>query len=167
MVVSPVSERRVLAEALEREFSKAIRMMRAFPYGCFNEEPTVCPRTGRDLAWGFVRREHLLHYVISGRMTEIAATAPSSLHEILVAYEEARRETRERLGLLTRDRWNEVLRGPAGLGRWERARRGELLWMALRDLVHHGEHFALHLRMAREADASSQARESRELRHTA
>lgn len=35
---------------------------------------------------------------------------------------------------------------PRGLAPWAHARRGELLWMALRELIRHSRHFSVHAR---------------------
>jgi hypothetical protein len=153
MVHPEYHERQLLTGALEREYRNALRMMRSFPAERADDVPADCSRSGRDLAWGFVERERLLHYVVRGRMGMLGETAPADLSAILLFYEAAHRETSEALIVLTARQWEEVIRGPAGIGVWERGRRSELLWMAWKDLVHHGAHFAVHLRLARQKDA--------------
>jgi len=158
MVHAEYHERQLLTGALEREYRNALRMMRSFPAGHADDVPADCSRSGRDLAWGFVERERLLHYVVKGRMGTLGETAPADLSTILLFYEAAHRETSEALIALTARQWEEVIRGPAGIGVWERGRRSELLWMAWKDLVHQGAHFAVHLRLARQEDAAEIAR---------
>jgi hypothetical protein len=46
-------------------------------------------------------------------------------------------------------RWGDVMEAPTALTPWRQARRGELLWLALREMVYHYRHFALHLKSAR------------------
>lgn len=157
MVYVESSERQLLTGVLEREFRNAVRMMRAFPAAHVDDIPNDCSRSGRDLAWAFVERERLMHYVVRGQMGAMGQPAPPTLHDILTAYEDAHHETRTALLRLSPELWSETIRGPAGIGVWERGRRGELLWMAWKDLVHHSTHFAAHLRAARQADIASSA----------
>ncbi len=154
MVGSAVTERGLFAQLLEREYRNTARMLRAFPRGRLDEKPADCPRSGRAMAWAFVERERLMLYVLRGRTTGIGVDAPASMDEILAAHAEAHRDTRTALSQVTAAQWDETLSGPAGLRHWERARRGELLWMALRELVHHGAHFAIHLRLAQDEEAA-------------
>jgi len=157
MVHTGSSERQLLTAVLEREFHNTVRMIRAFPAGRADERTADCPHTARELAWAFVQRERLMHYVLLGRMGQTDAPAPRSLYEIVVAYKEAHLETFRALTRLTPAQWSETLRGPVGAGSWERGRRGELLWMTWKELVHLGSHFAHHLRAARQAEAAAAA----------
>ncbi len=154
MVGSAVTERGLFAQLLERECRNTTRMLKAFPRGRLDERPADCPRSGREMAWAFVERERLMLYVLRGRTTGIGVDAPASMDAILAAHAETHRDARDALAQVTAAQWDETLSGPAGLGHWERARRGELLWMALRELVHHGAHFAIHLRQAQDEDAA-------------
>jgi hypothetical protein len=47
---------------------------------------------------------------------------------------------------LTPAQWGEVVPAPRGLSTWSQARRGELLWLALRELLRHSRHLSLHVR---------------------
>jgi hypothetical protein len=102
-------------------------------------------------------------YVLRGRTAGIGAPAPDSLHGILTEYEDAHGATRVAFAQLTKEQWREQIRGPAGLAGWERGRRGELLWMAWKELAHHVAHFAVHLRVARQEDAARRARADQKL----
>ena len=158
MFESRTSERQLLAEMLEREFSHAVRMLKSFPAEHLDDRPLDCARSAREMAWAFVVRERLIHYLLSGRAVGIDADPPRSLHHLIEAYEEAHRETRTHLTRLTTQQWIEPLRGPVGPGLWEQGRRGELLWMTWKELVHHGAHFAVHVHQARQGDAVELAR---------
>lgn len=158
MFESPTCERHLLAELLERESRNTVRMLRAFPPGRLDDRGFDCPQSARDLAWSFVQRERLMHYVLLGRSVGADAAAPDSVSEITTAYEAARWETRHALARLTARRWDESLRGPVAPGRWEIGRRGELLWASWKELTHHLAHFAVHLREAREREAGPAAR---------
>ena len=152
MVQAVTPERQLLTEALEREFGNALRMLKAYPAERLDDRPADCPRSGREMAWALVERERRMHYVLCGPAAGLDAHAPESLAAILAAYESAHHETR---AALTPAQWREPLHGPVGMGPWERARRGELLWMAWKDLVHHAAHLAVHLRLARQDDAAA------------
>jgi hypothetical protein len=150
MFESPSCERRLLAELLERESRNTVRMLRAFPPERLDDRGLDCPYSSRELAWYFVQRERLMHYVLLGRTAGADAAAPGSLSEILSAYEAARWDTRHALARLTARQWDESLRGPVAPGRWEIARRGDLLWASWKELTRQVAHFAIHLREARE-----------------
>jgi hypothetical protein len=163
VVYLEMSERRLLLEVLEREFRSAVRMMRVFPPDRLDQHPTDCPLTARQLAWRFVEWERLVHYVLLGRTSGTALPAPGSMFEIVRAYEATHRETRAALLRMSQARWLETIRGPVSADRWERGQRGELLWMAWKELTLQGEHFAAHLRLARAEEALSADRRDREL----
>lgn len=154
MVESRAPERQLLYELLERESRNVARMLRAFPPGRMEQRVPGCPCSAREMAWSFVVRERLLHYLLAGRMMGAEAEAPRSFPEVVGAYEESRRHTRALLAALTSQRWAEVLRAPVGPGRWEQASRGELLWKSWKEIAHHASHFALHLRRAREDEGT-------------
>ena len=154
------SEQGLFTEVLEREFTSAMQMLREFPADRLDDRPRDCEKSARELAIGFLERERAIHHVLRGRPADRGAAAPSSLHEIVGTFEAAHRETRETLANLTAEDWGESIRGPVGLGMWDRARRGELLWLALKELIAQDSHFAVHLRLAREEQAPT----SREMR---
>jgi hypothetical protein len=154
------SERQLLTEALEREFRNVCRMMRAFPAERAEDRLADCPRSARELAWAFVERERRLHSLLRGRPGDAFEPAPRSLYDIRVAYEDAHRETSRALSRLTPKDWGEAIHGPPEIGAWERGRRGEQLWTAWKELVHHGAHFAVHVRAARQASAAAALREA-------
>jgi hypothetical protein len=135
-----------------------MRMIRAFPHGRADDRPVDCPHTARELAWRFVVWERLAHYLLLGRSAATHGPVPASMTEILHAFESAHAETRLALLRLSHERWTEVVRGPVTAEIWERGRRGDLLWMAWKALIHHGEHFAAHLRLAREEEALARER---------
>jgi uncharacterized damage-inducible protein DinB len=153
MFESPSCERRLLAELTERESRNTARMLRAFPPEQLDARCADCPHTARELAWAFVQRERLAHYLLLGRTAGADAPAPRTSSEILAAYEQARRETRHALARLSSRAWDEVLRGPIAPGRWQVDRRGELLWLTWKEQTRHVAHFAIHLREARERAA--------------
>lgn len=163
MVEVVSTERSLLADVLEREYRNALRMLNAFPAHRLADRPPDCQRSARELAWAFVERERLMLYVLRGRTAGIGERAPDSLHAIVTEYESVHRESRAALARVTREQWQESIRGPVGLTGWERGRRGELLWMAWKELVHHVAHFACHLRMARQEEAARRARADQEL----
>lgn len=153
MVQLDINERRLLLEILERESRNAVRMMRSFPHDRVDDRPVDCPHSARELAWRFVIWERLAHYVLFGHAGRIGESPLPTMPEILHAYEDEHAETRLALLRMTRERWEERIHGPVTTETWERGSRGDLLWMAWKALVHHGEHFAAHLRLAREEGA--------------
>jgi hypothetical protein len=56
------------------------------------------------------------------------------------------------LATLPAPRWMDVVPAPIGFSTLRQGRRGELLWLALRELIRHHQHFALHVRGAVHGD---------------
>ncbi|HPS79476.1 MAG TPA: hypothetical protein PLS53_15055 [Thermoanaerobaculaceae bacterium] len=153
----------VLAEVLEREFRNARRMLGAFPSSRLEDRPPDCSHTARELAWAFVQRERLMLYVLRGRTSDLGKPAPEQCSTILAEYDEAHRESRRAIARLSPEQWRERISGPAGLQGWETASRLDLLWSAWKELVHHVAHFAVHLRVARQAEAARETADAHAL----
>jgi hypothetical protein len=59
------------------------------------------------------------------------------------------------LATLPAARWAEVVPAPIGLPALRQGRRGELLWLALRELIRHDQLFAAHVRKSTRSGAST------------
>jgi hypothetical protein len=95
---------------------------------------------------GFVQRVRRIHEIAYGPGTHTVRTTAPSRGEILLALESAFLGAHSALATLPGARWEEVIPAPIGLPMLRQARRGELLWLSLRELIRHGRHFALHVR---------------------
>jgi hypothetical protein len=147
------SERQAYAEVLEHEVKKVLRMLRRFPAERFERLTPACGASARELAGGFVPHVRLIHELIGGPRSEDGARATGTRAGIMLDLEATYLGAYLALDAMPPFRWNEVIPAPTGLSPWRQARRGELLWLALRGLARHGHHFAFHLRSAGVAEA--------------
>jgi hypothetical protein len=146
-----VSERALFSEIFEREFESWRRRLSSFPVDHADDRLTDCPCTARELAARLLERQRTLLDIVGGSGARIAPGRGASPSEMLGLYESAHAETRRMLAALSDTQWQETIASPVGLVLWERARRGELLWLGLKDLIRQGAHFGVHLRVARDA----------------
>lgn len=144
------SERQAYVDVLEHEVKKIVRMVRAFPVQRFDERHADCGQSARQLGEGLVDRVRRIEEIVMGRVTPRHTSLPRSRASLLLELETAFLGASEALLALPAARWAEVLAAPVGFTEWRQARRGELLWLALRELVRHDRHFGIHLRAARE-----------------
>jgi hypothetical protein len=126
-----VSQQQLFALIHEREFRSTRQALGACVAAGLGEGQL------RTMALTLVRHECLIRDVIEGPSDKSGARAPAPAWggELLAAYERAHRETSDSLARLTNDQWEEMIEGPANMLFWPAVRRGELMWMALRDLV--------------------------------
>jgi hypothetical protein len=147
------SEREAFAEVLEHEIKKVVRLVRAFPIARFDRRHPECNRSACELAREFAGHVRRLEELATGRTAEPARGTLQTRGEILLDLELAYLGTHMALRAMPPFRWGQVIDVPAGLAPWRQARRGELLWLALREMVRHDRHFALHLTSARDGDS--------------
>jgi hypothetical protein len=145
------SERQAYAEVLEQEVKKVVRLLRAFPAERFEERDPECLRSARELAGEFVAHVRGIEEISYGRIAPNTPATSRTRGGILLELETAAMGASAALMTLPAARWGEVMEAPTALTPWRQARRGELLWLALREMVHHDRHFALHLKAARQA----------------
>ena len=148
MVFEMFFVRRAYTQVLAHELKKVVRMLRAFPVERFDTREASCGVSARELAMGFVHHVRRIDEIAYGCGTHGMRTAMPSRGEILLALESAFLGAHAALASLPPSRWGEVVPAPAGFLSVRHARRGELLWMALRELIRHDRHFALHLSCA-------------------
>jgi hypothetical protein len=136
--------RQAFDQVLTNEIRKVIRALRAFPIGRLDERGSSCGRTPRELAEGFVTRLQRISKLANGHVAEHAVTRARPRGAILMDLEIAFIGAHSSLEAATPAQWSEVIPTPRGLSPWHQARRGELLWLALHDLMRHHHHFTLH-----------------------
>lgn len=150
VVLELASEREAYAEVLEHEVKKVIRMLRAFPAGGFEQPGPNGGAKALELAGEFAARVRRIEELASVRRAEPAPSAGRTRLGVIQDLETACMGSVLALDAMPPYRWHEVIAAPAGLAPWGQARRGELLWLALHDLVRHERRFAIRLRSARD-----------------
>ncbi|MEQ1832424.1 MAG: hypothetical protein ABL977_05155, partial [Candidatus Eisenbacteria bacterium] len=140
------------AEVLEHEIKKVVRMVRAYPVARFERHHPECGRSACELAAGFGAHVRRIEELATGRTAEPARGTLRARGEILLDLELAYLGAHMALRAMPPLRWAQVIDAPAGLAPWRQARRGELLWLALREMVRHDRHFGVHLSSAQSGD---------------
>lgn len=148
MVFETPFVRKAYTRLLAHEMKKAVRLLRAFPLELLDDRDTGCGRSARELAEGFISHLRRLDAIASGSDWNLARRGSRTRGSILLEMETCYLGAHASLELLSTERWNEVIASPHGLSPWNQARRGELLWMALRNLIRHSRHFGQHHRSA-------------------
>jgi len=152
MVFEMFFVRRAYTQVLAHELKRIVRMLRAFPVERFDEREAGCGVSARELAMGFVHHVRRIDEIAYGSGTHPMRTLMPSRGEILLALESAFLGAHAALASLPPARWGEVVPAPTGFTPIRHGRRGELLWLALRELIRHDRHFALHLSSASHGD---------------
>jgi len=138
--------RQAYTQVLAHELKKIVRMLRAFPAECLDDRRQDCVYSARELAVEFVHRVRRIDEIAYGRPITPPRAGGLSRGEILLELETAYLGAHAALITLPASRWGEVIPAPAEMAICRQARRGELLWFALRELIRHDRHFALHMR---------------------
>jgi hypothetical protein len=139
------SERQTYAEVLEQEVKQVLRMVRAFPADRFERRDPECGVSARDLARELASHVRRIEEIACGRRQDAGSADTDSRGGILREIEAVFLGTYMTLDAMPAARWTEVIPSPAGLAPWQHARRGELMWLALRELARHIRHLAFHL----------------------
>ena len=154
MVFEMFFVRRAYTQVLAHELKKVVRMLRAIPVERFDAREPGCGASARELAMGFVQRVRRIHEIAYGAGAHPVRTRVPSRGEILLALESAFLGAHCALATLPGARWEEVVPAPIGLPTLRQARRGELLWLSLRELIRHSHHLALHVRNVTHGDGA-------------
>jgi hypothetical protein len=148
MVYESPFVRKAYIQMLTNEMKKVVRSLRAFPVERLDARETGCGRSARELAEGFIAHLRRLDALASGSDWALPVREDRSRSVILLELEACFLSTHASLDMISPASWSEVIPSPLGLSPWSQARRGELLWMALRNLIRHSRHFTLHVRAA-------------------
>ena len=140
------TERQTFIEVLDHESQRIIRMVRSFPVAQFERRHADCGMSAHDLVTGFVRHARRLESLAKGPEVGDPFASARTRGGLLLEYELAVTHVRETLAEMPAFRWSELMPAPRDLAPWDQGRRGELMWLALREMSRHARHFARHLR---------------------
>lgn len=146
MVFEMFFVRRAYAQILAHELRKTVRMLRAVPDDRFDAREAGCGASARELAMGIVRHVRRIDEIAYGFASRPMRASVPGRGEILLALESAFLGAQAVLATLPAARWAEVVPAPIGFSTIRQGRRGELLWLALRELIRHDHQLAVHVR---------------------
>jgi len=135
--------RSAYAQVLAHEVKKVVRMLRSIPADRFDVRGHDCGWTARELAEGMVTHLRRIDSLANRSAPCRPPRGPRTRGAMLLDLETHFLGASAAIERLPSERWGEVVSSP--LDPRMRARRGELLWLALREMVRHDRHFALHL----------------------
>jgi hypothetical protein len=147
MVLELQFVRNTYTQVLAHEMKKVLRMVRQYPESRFDRREDACGHTASELAEASVEHLRRICEIASGEPPADSPNGPRPRHAILLDLETSFLAARSALASLPRGCWSEIVAAPPGLASWTQARRGELLWLALREMGHHHRHFANHMRL--------------------
>ena len=147
-------ERQAYIEVLQHETNKIVRMVRAFPVHTFDRRHPDCGMSAHELTAGFVRHARRIEALAGVDEPRSPFAESRTRGGLLLEFELSCTHVRESLERMPAFRWAAVMDAPAGLAPWRQGRRGELLWLALRELSRHARHFARHLGEAGQGGAT-------------
>ena len=147
MVLELQFVRNTYTQVLAHEMKKVLRMVRQYPENRFDERHDACGHTARELAELSVEHLRRIESIASDEPEAFGSSGPRPRGAILLDLETSFLRARSSLASLPRGCWSEVIAAPPGLASWTQARRGELLWLALREMAHHHRHFANHVKL--------------------
>ncbi len=145
-----MSEKEQFIQAWEREFQTTLKVLKAYPKDKHSLQPHgKCP-SARDLAWKMVSEEKVfVNGAITGNYDFMnQPQSPSSMPEVISAYERNHREAMEKVKKMSDADFNKKVKFMVAPKTMGEVRSGDTLWMMMMDSIHHRGQFSIYLRMA-------------------
>ncbi len=145
-----MSEKEMFINAWEREFQTTLKVLKAYPAHKYDLKPSEKSRTAKDLAWVFAGEEGaLIDGACQGQIdfTKIPAP-PATFGEVITSYEHNHMKNVEKVKALSDSDWNSSMPMMVAPKQMGQMRRGDILWMALMDNVHHRGQLSVYMRLA-------------------
>jgi uncharacterized damage-inducible protein DinB len=151
MTQKTASEKDLFLQAFERERATTLKVLKAYPADQVDFKPHERSKSARELAWMFVVEQSVLgEGALKGKL-EFSGSLPeppATMNEIIEKFENASRETIQKVRAVNEDDMNGMMQFMAGPKTMIDQRRFDVLWLSLMDQVHHRGQFSVYLRMA-------------------
>jgi uncharacterized damage-inducible protein DinB len=134
----------------DREHKTTARVLAAYPQDKAGLKPAEKSKSAIDLAWMFVMEQAvLINGVLAGKFDFAGfPPPPATFAEIIARFEADYPALVEKVSRLSDDDLNEEMLFMVGPKTPGMVRKGDLLWMAVMDMIHHRGQFSVYLRMA-------------------
>ena len=143
-----MTEKEMFLNSYEKEFETTLKFLKAYPEGNLNFRPNPHLQSAQELAWSFVQEDQaLISGAIEGNVVFKANPAPDTLEEIIAAYENGHKFLILLIKELSDDALNEMITFGSDPDKVISMRRGDALWLAVMDAVHHRGQFSVYIRM--------------------
>lgn len=144
-----MTEKEMFLNSFDREFETTMRVLNAYPQEKPHFRPHPQSRSALELAWNFEEEERL---IIGGALMGDVVFKPNpalvTFEEVKKEYESTHRDLSVKLQKLPDAAFNEMIVFGSGIEGAIPMRRGDALWLAIMDAVHHRGQFSVYIRMA-------------------
>ena len=143
-----MNEKEMFLSSYEREYGITLKFLEAFPVENSDFRPNDHLQSAQEIAWVFPEEERILiSGALDGDVVFKKNTLPETFDEVKKAYERTHRMLAERIKELPDAAFNEKITFGSGSDNAQEMRRGDVLWLAIMDAVHHRGQFSVYIRM--------------------
>ena len=145
-----MSEKEMFMNTWDREFQTTLKILKAYPADKLDLKPSEKSKTAKDLAWTFAGEESVMIDGVCAGQIDFSKmpAAPSTFQEVIDTYETSHRANVNKVKALTDAEWNSSIPFMVAPKQMGQVRRGDILWMAVMDNVHHRGQLSVYLRLA-------------------
>ena len=144
-----MNEKEMFLNSYEREYDITLKFLEAFPADSADFRPNPHLQSARELAWIFPEEERVLvSGALDGDVVFKENPPPETLARIKEIYEDSHRLLGTRIKELPEEEFNEMITFGSGADNAVSMRRGDALWLAIMDAVHHRGQFSVYIKMA-------------------
>lgn len=149
MTEKTMTEKDMFLQQFQRECEITTKLLKSYPADKAELKPAEKLRTARELSWVFVAEQGVAAMALRGKIEMgQAPPAPSTLAEVIGAFEGASAETVKQVTAASDETLNRTIQFPAGPGKMGDFRTLDVLWMTLMDQIHHRGQLSVYLRLA-------------------
>jgi uncharacterized damage-inducible protein DinB len=145
-----MNEKEMFLNLWDREHKCTARVLAAYPQDKARLKPAEKSKTAIDLAWMFVMEQSVL---INGAMAghfDFGAfpSAPATFAEVIARFEADYPALVEKVKAMSDADWNDTVMFFVAPKTPGQVRKGDILFMAIHDMIHHRGQFSVYLRLA-------------------
>jgi uncharacterized damage-inducible protein DinB len=143
------TEKDMFLMGAEREFQTTLNVLQAYPSTKLDLKPHEKSQTARDLMWVLVAGKLATDKIIAGKLAlDPIPPAPKTREELIAAFKRAHKGQIEKVGQLSQQEFNALIKVQAGPRDFMEVRRADALWFLAMDGIHHRGQLSVYLRMA-------------------
>jgi uncharacterized damage-inducible protein DinB len=145
-----MSEKDAFLKVWEREHACTARVLAAYPQDKASLKPAAKSKSAIDLAWMFVMEQSvLISGVIAGQFNFGGfPSAPATFAEVIARFEADYPALVEKVKAMSDADWKDTVMFMVGPKTPGAVPKGDILWMAIHDMIHHRGQFSVYLRLA-------------------
>ena len=142
-----MTEKDLYLSLKQQEDATTLKVLHAYPADMIAFKTHPSAQSAGQVAWTLALGNMVLEHIIKGDLTPSGfPEMPATWQALIDAFERARGEATTKLGALTDDDFNAMVRMPVGPKQMGEKRRGAALWYFLHDGIHHRGQLSVYLR---------------------